>query len=75
MYGDGGDDMTRICVAYSSQTVSLVSEMSLSSFIMSTDKQDIIIKFRFGGGLNHISQLNPAYDAVKFPILFPWGEA
>lgn len=37
------------------------------------DKRDIILEYK-GGGLHRISELNPSYMALHYPLLFPHGE-
>jgi len=37
------------------------------------DKRDIIIQQR-SGKLQHISELNPSYLSLQYPMLFPFGE-
>jgi hypothetical protein len=47
----------------------------LAAFIPDTgaSRRDIVVRCR-GGGLRHISEWNPAYDPLAFPLLFPSGE-
>jgi len=39
------------------------------------EARDVVLRFRdgAGGGLKRISELHPSYDALQYPLMFPYG--
>jgi len=45
----------------------------VGDFTLDTFQRDIVVQPR-SGHLEHISSLHPAFMALQYPLLFPYGE-
>jgi len=60
-------------VQYSLPTVDQLAMLVVGDFSFDTFQRDIVVQARTGQ-LQHISSLHPAYMALQYPLLFPYGE-
>jgi hypothetical protein len=58
---------------YNLPTTDELSMLIVGDFSLDTFKRDIIIE-KHNRYLKHISSLHPAYMALQYPLLFPYGE-
>jgi hypothetical protein len=60
-------------VQYSLPTTDQLAMLVVGDFSLDTFQRDIVIQTR-SGDLEHISSLHPAFMALQYPLLFPFGE-
>ncbi|WVZ99087.1 hypothetical protein U9M48_044437, partial [Paspalum notatum var. saurae] len=60
-------------VQYNMPTTDQLAMLVVGDFTLDTFKRDIVIEAR-SGQLQRISALHPAYMALQYPLLFPYGE-
>ena len=60
-------------IQYNLPSTDHLAMLVAGDFSLDTFKRDIIIQTR-GGHLRQISALHPAYMALQYPLLFPYGE-
>ena len=60
-------------VQYNMPTTDDLAMLVIGDFSLDTFKRDIIIETR-NSELRRISSLHPAYMALQYPLLFPYGE-
>jgi len=60
-------------VQYSLPTTDQLAMLVVGDFSLDTFQRDIVIQTR-SGELQQISSLHPAYMALQYPLLFPYGE-
>jgi len=60
-------------VQYNLPTVDQLAMLVVGDFSLDTFKRDIVIQSH-SGELKQISALHPAYMALQYPLLFPFGE-
>lgn len=60
-------------VQYNLPTADQLALLVVGDFSLDTFKRDIVIQTR-SGDLHRISSLHPAYMALQYPLLFPYGE-
>jgi hypothetical protein len=60
-------------VQYNLPTVDQLAMLVVGDFSLDTFQRDIVVQAR-SGQLQHISSLHPAYMALQYPLLFPYGE-
>ncbi|WVZ93683.1 hypothetical protein U9M48_039647, partial [Paspalum notatum var. saurae] len=60
-------------VQYNLPTTDQLAMLVVGDFTLDTFKRDIVIEAR-SGRLQQISSLHPAYMALQYPLLFPYGE-
>jgi hypothetical protein len=60
-------------VQYNLPTVDQLAMLVVGDFSLDTFQRDIVVQTR-SGDLQHISSLHPAYMALQYPLLFPYGE-
>lgn len=58
---------------YSLPTTDQLAMLVVGDFSLDTFQRDIVIQTR-SGDLEHISSLHPAFMALQYPLLFPFGE-
>ncbi|GJW45254.1 hypothetical protein Tco_0074053, partial [Tanacetum coccineum] len=58
---------------YNLPTASEVAALIVGDFDSTTNDRDIILHMQ-EGGLKRISELHPSYIALRYPLLFPYGE-
>ncbi|WVZ54142.1 hypothetical protein U9M48_004992, partial [Paspalum notatum var. saurae] len=60
-------------VQYNLPTTDQLAMLVVGDFTLDTFRRDIVIEAR-SGQLQRISALHPAYMALQYPLLFPYGE-
>jgi hypothetical protein len=60
-------------VQYNLPTTDQLAMLVVGDFSLDTFQRDIVIQAR-SGDLQHISSLHPAFMALQYPLLFPYGE-
>jgi len=60
-------------VQYNLPTVDQLAMLVVGDFTLDTFQRDIVVQPR-SGHLEHISSLHPAFMALQYPLLFPYGE-
>lgn len=60
-------------VQYNLPTTDQLAMLVVGDFSLDTYQRDIIVQAR-SGQLRHISSLHPAFMALQYPLLFPYGE-
>ncbi|CAI0422861.1 unnamed protein product [Linum tenue] len=58
---------------YNLPTSSDVAALIPGDFVPDREDRDIIVDYQ-NGGLKRITSLNPKFEALHFPLLFPYGE-
>lgn len=64
-----GDDRRR----YNAPTSSEIAILMPGDGSMETSYRDVVINSR-GGGLRRINEMNPSYDPMHYPLMFPFGD-
>jgi len=60
-------------VQYNLPTTDQLAMLVVGNFSLDTFQRDIVVQAR-SGHLQHISSLHPAFMALQYPLLFPYGE-